>query len=205
VAIETDTRTQLLEATMDAISLGGESSVRVGAIAAAAGVREPSVYHFFKNREALVEAAHIERYRRSFVEYLKPFEVVAHLAETQADFERGIRKILAMIYGAERAEVRSVRMSVMGAAQSNPSIAVAVSAINHEVAASLAEVVTFSQERGWFTKDLDALAVAYWVLGQIQGRVMSEMDPAKVDLDAWDKVSIEAVVAILKFSGPEVS
>ena len=73
MAPKPDTRTQLIEAAIVAITYGGEGSVRVSAVAAAVGVKEPSVYHFFKNREALVEAAQIERYRRSYSEMLKPF------------------------------------------------------------------------------------------------------------------------------------
>ena len=68
MSVELDTRAKLLNATIEAIAAGGESSVRVSTVASAVGVREPSVYHFFKNREALVEAAQIERYRRSYLE-----------------------------------------------------------------------------------------------------------------------------------------
>lgn len=147
MSVELDTRAKLLNATIEAISSGGESSVRVSTVATAVGVREPSVYHFFKNREALVEAAQIERYRRSFLEMILPFEAAALMSDTWADFERAVRKILAAVYSPERAELRSIRMNVMGAAQSSPAIAAAVIEINHETAESLARVMTFGQEK----------------------------------------------------------
>ena len=84
---ELDTRSKLLNATIEAISSGGEGSVRVSNVASAVGVREPSVYHFFKNREALVEAAQIERYRRSYSEMMVPFEAAALMSESWEDFE----------------------------------------------------------------------------------------------------------------------
>ena len=197
------TRQQLVEATMAAIAYGGESSVRVSAIATAVGVKEPSVYHFFKNREALVEAAQIERYRRSYLEMILPFEAAALMADSWDDFERSVRKIFAAIYTPARAEIRSIRMNVMGAAQSSPAIAAAVIDINHETAESLARVMTFGQEKGWVTKDLDAMALSYWGIGQINGRVMAEMNPSQVDLDAWTKVSIEAVLGIYRYKDPK--
>ena len=92
---ELDTRSKLLNATIDAIASGGESSVRVSTVATAVGVREPSVYHFFKNREALVEAAQIERYRRSYSEMMIPFEAAAMMSDSWDDFERSVRKIAA--------------------------------------------------------------------------------------------------------------
>lgn len=196
---ELDTRSKLVNATIDALSLGGEGSVRVSTVASMVGVREPSVYHFFKNREALVEAAQIERYRRSYAEMMVPFEAAALLADSWEDFERSVRKIFAAVYSPQRAEIRSIRMNVMGAAQSSAAIAAAVIEINHETAESLARVMTFGQEKGWVTGDLDAMALSYWGIGQINGRVMAEMNPSQVDLDAWTKVSIEAVLAIYRF------
>jgi len=203
MSVELDTRAKLLNATIEAISSGGESSVRVSTVATTVGVREPSVYHFFKNREALVEAAQIERYRRSYLEMILPFEAAALMSDTWADFERAVRKIFAAVYSPERAELRSIRMNVMGAAQSSPAIAAAVIEINHETAESLARVMTFGQEKGWVTKDLDAMALSYWGIGQINGRVMAEMNPSQVDLDAWTKVSIEAVLGIYRWKEPK--
>ena len=203
MSAELDTRAKLLNATIDAIASGGEGSVRVSSVASEVGVREPSVYHFFKNREALVEAAQIERYRRSYAEIMVPFEAAALMADSWDDFERSVRKIFAAIYTPARAEIRSIRMNVMGAAQTSPTIAAAVNEVNLENTESLARVMTFGQEKGWVTKDLDAMALAYWGIGQINGRVMAEMNPTKVDLDAWNKVSIEAVLAIYRWKEPE--
>ncbi|PHX72124.1 MAG: hypothetical protein CK521_02880 [Acidimicrobium sp.] len=200
MSVKLDTRAKLLNATIDAISSGGEGSVRVSNVASVVGVREPSVYHFFKNREALVEAAQIERYRRSYSEMMVPFEAAALMADSWEDFERSIRKIFAAVYSPERAEVRSIRKNVMGAAQSSQAIAAAVIQINHETAESLARVMTFGQEKGWVTKDLDAMALSYWGIGQLNGRVMAEMNPSQVDLAAWDKVSIEAVLGVYRFT-----
>jgi AcrR family transcriptional regulator len=190
----------LLDATIDAIDSGGEISVRVSTVAAAVGLREPSVYHFFKNREALVEAAQIKRYRRSNEEMMAPFEAATQTAKTRVDFENAVRKIFAAVYTPERAELRSSRMNVMGAAQTSPTIAAAVIEINQETAESLAKVLIFGQEKGWVTKALDVMALSYWGIGQINSRVMAEMNPSHVDLDAWNKVSIEAVLAAFRFT-----
>ena len=203
MSAELDTRSKLLNATIDAISLGGEGSVRVSTVASAVGVREPSVYHFFKNREALVEAAQIERYRRSYAEMMVPFEAAALMADSWEDFERSVRQIFTAVYSSERVEIRSIRMNVMGAAQTSPAVAAAVVQIHHEAAESLARVMIFGQDKGWITKDLDAMALAYWSIGQLNGRVMAEMNPSQVDLEAWNKVSIEAVLAIYRWKEPK--
>lgn len=198
-----NTRQQLIDATMAAIAHGGESSVRVSAIATAVGVKEPSVYHFFKNRDALVEAAQIERYRLSYVELMVPFEMAAAMSETREEFESAVRKVFALVYTPERVPIRSVRKNVLGAAQSSEVIAKAVGEINHEAALALARVMSFGQERGWISKDVDALALAYWGIGQLNGRVIAEMNSDLVNLDEWDKVSVEAVLAVYRYKAPK--
>jgi AcrR family transcriptional regulator len=188
-----DTRTRILEAAMLAISENGEGAIRVQKIAESVGVREPSVYHFFKNREELVEAAHVERYRRSHLEMVKPFQAGAALADNAEDFRRIVKKILSLVYSAEREDIRSTRMSVLGAAQSSPTIAEAIRQINFEVSSRLAEVFLTAQEKNWIRKEVDPLAAAYWINGQILGRVMAEMDKERVDLDKWNQISETAV------------
>ena len=182
---------------MSAIADNGEGAVRVQKIAEAVGVREPSVYHFFKNREALVEAAHIERYRRSYVEMVRPFEAGAALSDNAEDFRRIVERILKLIYVAEREHIRSVRISVVGAAQSSDSVAEAVKQINFEICSGIAAVLTTAQERKWMRLDIDPLVSAYWIVGQIMGRVMAEMDKERVDLDKWNSVSETAVLYFL--------
>ncbi len=188
---------KLLEATMTAIAENGEGAVRVQKIAESVGVREPSVYHFFKNREALVEAAHIEMYRRSHVAMVEPFQAGAALADNAEDFRRIVKKILSLVYTAEREHIRSTRMSVLGAAQTSPTIAEAIKQVNFDVHSRIADVLATAQEKNWIRKEVDPLAAAYWINGQILGRVMAEMDKDRVDLDKWNQVSETAVLYFL--------
>ena len=192
-----DTRTRILEAAMSVIEDTGEGALRVQKIAEAVGVREPSVYHFFKNREELVEAAHIERYRRSHLEMVQPFQAGAALADNAEDFRRIVKKILSLVYAAEREHIRSTRMSVLGAAQTSPMIAEAIRQINFEVSSKVADVLASAQEKNWIRKEVDPLAAAYWINGQILGRVMAEMDKDQVDLDKWNQISETAVLYFL--------
>ena len=192
-----DTRTRILEAAMSVIEDTGEGALRVQKIAESVGVREPSVYHFFKNREELVEAAHVERYRRSHLEMVQPFQAGAALSDSAEDFRRIVKKILSLVYAVEREHIRSTRMSVMGAAQSSPTIAEAIRQINFDIHSRIADVLATAQEKNWICKEVDPLAAAYWINGQILGRVMAEMDKDRVDLDQWNYVSETAVLYFL--------
>ena len=193
-----DTRSLLIAAAVELIDQSGEDGLRLQQVAEMVGVSEPSVYHFFKNRTALVEQAQIVRYRRSYFEVLIPFAAAVSLADTQAEFEKAVRKVLALSFAPERNDMRLTRVSVMGRAQSSEVIAEAVVDINAEVVSELARVLTDAQAKGWVNNKHDVVALAYWLVGQFTSRVMAELDLERVNLDEWDKISTEAVLGLFR-------
>jgi hypothetical protein len=61
----------------------------------------------------------------------------------------------------------------------------------------------YGQNRGWISSEFDPMALAYWEIGQLNGRVFAEMNPSAVDLEAWNKVCEEAVMALFRFKSSE--
>jgi len=190
------TRTRIINAAIEMMEAGGEVSVRLGAIAETLGIKEPSIYHHFKNRVELVNAAYVEWYWQCLKTDI-PVEAMMVLVETKEDYVRTFRKSMEWSYQPERHHARAIRLSILGAAQRNPELAVTINEINKKFLATIADSVLFAQEKGWVRSDLDAMATAYWLHGQIIGRTVAEMDPGYVDLAQWDKVSFEAVLGLV--------
>ena len=190
------TRSRIINAAIEMMDAGGESSVRLGAIAEALGIKEPSIYHHFTNRTELVNAAYVEWYWQSLKTDI-PVEAMMALVDTQEDYVRAFRKTMEWSYRPDRHHARAIRLSVLGAAQRNPELADAVNEINKKFLATVADSVLFAQQKGWLRADLDPMATAYWLHGQIVGRAVAEMDPGHVDLAQWDKVSFEAVLGLM--------
>ena len=190
------TRSRILNAAIEMMETGGESSVRLGAIAEGLGIKEPSIYHHFKNRTELVNAAYVEWYWQCLKTDI-PVDAMMVLVDSKEDYVRAIRKSMEWSYQPGRHHARSIRLSVLGAAQRNPELAVAVNDINKKFLATIADAVAVAQQKGWLRTDLDPLATAYWLHGQIIGRTVAEMDLGQVDLAQWDKVSFEAVLGLI--------
>lgn len=195
---EVDTRTRLIEATIEAINQGGEAAVRVHSVAEIAEVREPSVYHFFKNRKELVEAAQAERYRRGYLEMFNPFRAVVEVAETKEDFVKAVRQLFAGVYRPERHEARATRVNVIGSAQKSADLAKVVNEANFQVATSMGQLLGDCQKKGWVSSDLDLLTLGIWVMGQINSRNLVEMNESQYDLDAWNKIAVESVLLLFE-------
>ena len=191
-----DTRSQLIDATINALYNVGPSGLRVSKIALEVGISEASVYHFFKNKNDLVETSQIEAYRRSYLEMVIPFSAAVDLSDSAEDFIRVVRKLYEMIFSVERHPIRAARIQVIGSAMASPRLQESLNLINREVHEELAEVIRRAQSRGWVNPDRDARAIAYWINAQTNGRVLIEMDPDWGDLSKWNEIAIAAVLSV---------
>jgi AcrR family transcriptional regulator len=194
--IAESTKSRILNAAIAMMDEGGEAAVRLGAIAENLGIKEPSIYHHFTNRTELINAAYVEWYWQCLKTDI-PVEAMMVLVESKEDYVRAVRKTLEWSYQPERHHARAIRLSVLGAAQRNPDLAVSINDINKKFLASIADAANVAQQKGWLRTDLDPMAIAYWLHGQIIGRTVAEMDPGHVDLAQWDKVSFEAVLGLI--------
>lgn len=97
MAVNEDTRSRILDAAIGMMDAGGEASVRVAVIAQKLDIAEPSIYHHFTNRAALVEAAYVEWYWRC-LKIQVPMETVMALVNTREEYIRAIVKSLAWSY-----------------------------------------------------------------------------------------------------------
>lgn len=190
------TRSRIINAAIAMMEDGGESAVRLGVIAENLGIKEPSIYHHFKNRTDLITAAYVEWYWQCLKTDI-PVEAMMALVDTKEDYVKAIRRTMEWSYQPARHGSRSVRLSVIGAALRNPELATAINEINRTFLATITTSVEFAQNKGWLRADLDPKALAYWLHGQINGRAIVEMDPGQVDLAQWDIVSFEAVLGFL--------
>ncbi len=179
--IAESTRSRILNATIELMETGGESSVRLNAIAESLGIKEPSIYHHFTNRTELVNAAYVEWYWQCLKTDV-PVEAMMVLVDSKEDYVRALRKSMEWSYQPERHQVRAVRLSVLGAAQRNPELAVAVNDINKKFLTTVADSVLIAQQKGWLRTDLDPMATAYWFHGIFFGGLVADMDRGYVVL-----------------------
>jgi AcrR family transcriptional regulator len=190
-------RSRIIDVAIEMIEAGGEASIRVTQIAERIGVSQPALYHHFKDRSELLTVAYLTWYERNLLLDVPPDSMISEVASGD-DFFRVFRRSLEWSYAPERAKARSIRVSVLGAAQTNPALKAAINDLNRVFLQSVASNIKVGQENGWVRNDLDATALAYWLNGQITGRLIAEMMDGEVDMNAWDQVSYEAIWGMLR-------
>lgn len=198
-----DTRQRLLDATIDVISEHGEAAVRLVDIAEAAGIKQPSIYHFYPNRDALVLAAYREWYRRSVLDVVDLFGVLVSTATSREEFVVGSQQGLRFAFDDERAKTRAIRIILFGKAMTNPELLAELSTAYYETTLKMAATLKTAQEKGWIRNDVDPVTLAGLVRSIILGRFSIEMDLSRYDGEAWTNLAVEAITLVLLHGAPE--
>ncbi len=193
-----DTPSRLVEAAVAMIDQGGEGSVRLRDIAATAGVTLPSIYHFFGSRDGLIEQAQAARYLRTQMGIAKAFHDAVQGSNDRHSFEAAVERLLTSALDTTRASLRSVRIEVLGSAQSRPRLAALLAAQQRAANEAFAAPLRHAQRHGWMRRDLDAATVAAWALAMVTGRLFVETDPLFDDLSTWDALATEAVLRAIE-------
>ena len=196
---EAGTKERLLNAAIDVINDQGVKGIRIREIAAAAGVREPSVYHFFGSREGLVEAALVERFNVHLSELYRVFGTKLKDCRTQEDFVALVRRMFQQSFSEERNQIRSMRADIIGSAQSRPKLKEAITQKMLESYTELNNFIEGAQIRGWVDPKLDGLTFAAWMMSIVNGRVYIEMNPEPYNAETWEKLSVDAVLLAMGY------
>lgn len=174
-----------------AIDAGGESSLRVNHLAAAAGVTPPVLYYHVGSREGLVIAAQVERYSQ---QAMADVETISQTVSRCTSREE-LRGVLAETWTriiAMRRESRRRRMSALANAYARPELQAAISASQDEIVEALTRMLQPCLERGWLRPGIDLTSAVAWQHSVLMGRVHVERGQQLVDPDEWDRLTLEA-------------
>lgn len=191
------TRERLIEAAIEVIEADGERSVRIRDIAAKAGVTEPSIYHFFGDRNGLIEQAQVIRFGRGQTEALEAFVTGVRNCETKAEFTRLVRTVLTTSFDSSFAARRFTRINVLGSAQSRPELLKDLAGQQRDLNGLLGDALRIAQERGFMRSNVDCDIFAVWVIGMTTGRLLLEIDPDLAESQEWNALAVDAVLAAM--------
>lgn len=195
-------RIRILDATVARIETHGERLVRLRDVAVDVGVAEPSLYHYFPNRESLIVAAHARRIRTNLAVTIDPFLVAAKQSNTREEFMTAILGVFHHSFQPERVNVRATRAEIVGNAFSREDL-------RREVIAALDESLTgpiaaldYAKEQGWLRPDIDTSAFAMFIFSMISSLVFPELHGDDDILSNWRSLALEAITTIVRSEQP---
>lgn len=188
---------RLIDATIEVIAARGDAAVRLVEVAAAAGIKQSSIYYFFPTREDLVVAAHRERYRRAVAEVQSSFEAEIATATSIEEFREGAMRTLTFAFSEDRRETRLSRMALLTRSLTSDELRREVNDASFQGHVALAETLARAQQAGWVRRDVSAMTLAVWVRSMIFGRLVLEVDPDRYDGAEWNRLAISSFVRTL--------
>lgn len=192
-----NTRQRLIEAAIVIIDDIGPGRLRLRDVAEAVGIKEPSVYKFFENRDALLVAAGAARYARGLVELAQRFLTAANQTTTRGDYHEAVRNFISASTSPEQVEDRAGRAVAVGLALSRADLAAQIRLVQAESNRLVAEGLRYGAERGWVEPHIPLEVFAHWVTGIMNSRVLLELDPEIPNAVVWDALTADAILTLL--------
>ena len=195
-----DTKTRILDAAIDLIEANGERALRMRDVAAAVGIAEPTIYHYFPDRDSLVVAAHARRYRRELSVTVDPFLPAVQTCTSKEEFVKILQSVYHHSFEPGRTSVRATRAEVVGTSFRLEKLRAEVSVAMMESLSPSIEALKLAQSRGWMRTDIDPEAFAIFNLSLISSCIFPEIQNNPDLLAKWEELAISAITAVL--SGP---
>ena len=190
-------RLRLIDSTLFMIDRDGVDGARLKDIVEHADMTTGSLYWFFKNRRALINAALAERYVRKMRTLTN---LVTEAFSHSADFndpllimnENTVQPNLP-----DRVDARAERVQVLAAALEDPVLAKHVADIQRQLLKQISDIVKEAQIQKFIRPDVDPYAVAVMLQSTAIG--LASIDLAKdlmPDLTAWNDLMNIVVLAL---------
>ena len=188
----------LMDAAISELETNGESGFDMDSVLNQTGVARSSLYHHFDNKAGLIAAAEIEIIRSSMHE---ENVMQRKLFERCTSFKE-LFDIVTLFMRAENPDrgidVRRSRTRLMTAALHNKKVQEAIVEAQQAESRYYAESLVIAQKNGVVRKDIDTLAVSYWIQGQFFGRILLDLGNETTDIGAqWVETSLVALEAVL--------
>ena len=190
-------RIRILDEAVRIISSQGERSLRLRDVARGIGISEPTLYHYFDNRDSLVVAALAHRYRQELSATIDPFVPAVRTCTSKPEFVAILQKVYSDSFRPERTAIRMTRAEVVTSAFVRESLRDEIKSIMMESLAPSIEALQIARERGWLPSGIDVRAFALLNLSLISGRIFPEIQDDPDLLANWDALAISAVTALI--------
>ena len=190
-------RLRLIDSTLFMIDRDGVDGARLKDIVEHADMTTGSLYWFFKNRRALINAALAERYVRKMRTLTNLVtEAFSHGADVN-DPLLIMNEITVQPNLPDRVDARAERVQVLAAALEDPVLAKHVADIQRQLLKQISDIVKEAQIQKFIRPDVDPYAVAVMLQSTAIG--LASIDLAKdlmPDLTAWNDLMNIVVLAL---------
>ena len=194
---------QILHIVAKIIDKGGEKAVRIRDVCAASKKTPPTIYRLFGDRNGLIMEAQSYRFTLNQTVLIKDFAAAVYSAKDKSEFVKIAHQNLNFMFSLKRQNFRSMRLEVLGSAQSNKKLAVEINKAQSIANEFGAQPFRFAQARGWINDDFDPEIYIAWLTGMVNARVIIELNGKHPKSSEWDKIAMRSICVVLGIPEPK--
>lgn len=192
-----DQKTKIISVAIRHLDEYGEKAFRLRQVADEVGVRESTLFYYFNNREDLIVAAHIERFKNNLRVTIDPFIEAVRTCESQIAFIQIVKDVFVHSFTGNRKEVRLIRSELIGNSRNRVNLQEALSdAIDLSLSEAI-ESLNIAKSNGWLRESVDARTLAVFILSLISSYVIPEVMDDRYLSAEWEKMAIHAITALI--------
>jgi AcrR family transcriptional regulator len=154
------TRDRILEAAAHEIEKNGLTQFRVKRVASEAGISVALLYSYFDDREGLIAATIVHRFRQALLGQADVFTTPLKGVRTAADLHAALRQMVEDAQAPELDKARILRIESMSFARHNVDASTGIAAAKAEASAQIIEWVQPLEDLGLLADGLTAVAFA---------------------------------------------
>lgn len=166
----------LVSLAIEMIDEHGEDGVKVEPLSRAAGLNVTTIYHWFGNRQGLVDVAQAVRFRRRGLERLLSLEQAVRKVTNRQEAQAVLDASQLGHMDHETVNGQIQRLNALGAAYARPTLASAIGTLHHRDRRHLAGILRQLQVPGHLRGDVDLEAFASWSSGLLLGQALLSFD-----------------------------
>ena len=194
-----DSERRILQAAVELVDRYGETGLRISDLVEASGRSVGSIYHFFDNREGVIEAVRAYRFYPTWDEDIAVFRRVSSAAVSLDDWLDRLVNVLDAYVTAARDEFVWRRVESIAAARTRPSLRTVLAGRQGEQSEAFEGMLIDLVERGIARPDLELHSTAIFMQGFALGRILSILDGTdSLSKDDWLATARRAMDGILR-------
>jgi AcrR family transcriptional regulator len=180
------TRDKILEAAAHEIEINGLTQFRVKRVASKAQISVALLYSYFDDREDLIAATVVHRFRQVLVGLAQIFTTPLQGVETTDDLRAALKVMIADAQLPLRTDARILRIESMGFASHNPTASSGIADAKAEASDLIMESVQLLVDKGLLAEGMSGVAFARIWYALFFGQIAVEGEHAlAIDSEDW--------------------
>lgn len=182
------TKKVLIECARQLIARNGVDAVTVDMVLAESGVSKGSLYHHFKDFDALIHTVQIANFSEFVDEGIGFLEDALGRASSAEELRANLYAVIERAHDPLRAPNRIERARIVGSSGTATEYTQALAQEQERLRRRGEELITQAQRRGWLNPTLSSQALSSFILGFTFGRVLDDVCQTHVPASEWNAV-----------------